>query len=639
MNTFRIAALLAAAPLALAANSAPVWVPPVDTIPAPQDRPYPGTIGLKVDATDLDRRIFSVEERIPVATGGRTTLLLPKWLPGTHAPRGQIEKLAGLVIKANGKTLPWTRDPVDVFAFTVDVPDGAANLDVSFRFLSATDADQGRVVVTPDMLNLQWEAVSLYPAGYYTRQIPIQATVTYPKGWRAATALRGVTTGDTVKYDAVSYDVLQDSPVYAGRYHREDDLGHNVTLNTIADDPKFLVATPAQIVLHRNLVDQAVKLFGARHFDHYDFLFSLSDKLGGNGLEHHRSSENGVDPKYFTDWEASLPDHNLLPHEFAHSWDGKFRRGQDLWTPDFRAPMRDSLLWVYEGQTQFWGYVLEARSGLASKPQILDALASIAAGLDNLPARDWRPMIDTTNDPVISARKPKGWGSFQRSEDYYNEGMMIWLEADAIIRKGTKGARGMDDFARAFFGMNDGDYGELTYTIDDVAQTLNGVYPSDWKAFLTQRLNRTGKGAPLDWVAASGYELRYDDTPSVFTRAVSASRKSLDLNYSLGITVSKPAGATVSKIGTVMWDGPAYKSGLTVGQELVAVNDRPYSDEALTDAVKAAKGGRDTIRLTTKSQGLIKTYDIRWNGGLRYPHLVKIGKADGPLDKLLAPRA
>ncbi|CAM3191954.1 M61 family metallopeptidase [Sphingomonas antarctica] len=462
--------------------------------------------------------------------------------------------------------------------------------------------------------------------------------MTYPKGWRAATALRGVTTGDTVKYETVSYDVLQDSPVLAGRFHREDDLGHNVFLNTVADDPKYLAASPAQLSLHRNLVDQAVKLFGARHFDHYDFLFSLSDQLGGSGLEHHRSSEDGVGAKYFTDWEASLPDHNLLPHEFTHSWDGKFRRGQDLWTPNFNTPMRDSLLWVYEGQTQFWGYVLEARSGLATKPQVLDALASIAAGLDNLPARDWRPLIDTTNDPIIASRKPKGWLSNQRSEDYYNEGMMIWLEADAIIRTGTKGTKGMDDFARAFFGMNDGDYGELTYTIDDVAQTLNSVYPNDWKAFLTQRLTRTGKGAPLDWVAASGYELRYDDTPSVFTKAVSASRKTLDLNYSLGISVGKPTGATVSKISGVMWDGPAYKAGLTVGQELVAVNDRPYTDEAINDAIKAAKGGRDPIRLTTKTQGLVKTYDLRWNGGLRYPHLVKVAKGDGPLDKLLAPR-
>jgi predicted metalloprotease with PDZ domain len=634
MRLLVLALLTAVSTPALAANSAPQPLPIIDTILAAKDTPYPGTMTLKVDATDLDRGIFTVEQKIPVAAGQRVTLLYPKWLPGNHAPRGQIEKLTGLRIKGNGKTLFWTRDPVDVYAFHVDVPAGVQALDVAFEFVSATAADQGRIVVTQEMLNVQWESVSLYPAGYFTRQIPVSATITYPKGWQAATALRAVkTAGDAVTYGTVSYDVLQDSPVFAGKYFRKDDLGQGVTLNTVADTPKELVVPDATIQLHRNLVTQAVKLFGARHFDHYDFLHAITDRMGGIGLEHHRSSENQNDPGYFTDWTASTLDHNLLPHEFTHSWNGKFRRGADLWTADFRTPMRDSLLWVYEGQTQFWGHVLEARSGLTSKQDKLDTLANIAAALDILPGRAWRPLIDTTNDPIISARRPKGWASWQRSEDYYNEGMLIWIEADAIIREGTKGAKGMDDFARAFFGINDGDWGEVTYTFEDIVKTLNDVMPYDWTKFLTDRLTATGKGAPLGGFERSGYKLVYTDTPTAVTKLGMKTAKTLSLTYSLGLAIGKGA-----KISAVVWDGPAFKAGLTVGQEIVAVNGTPYTDDAMNDAVTAAKGGTAPIRLTVKTDTRVRDIDVRWNGGHRYPKFEKIGTGDGALDKLLAAR-
>ncbi len=459
----RAFALSLALPFVLAANSAPQPVPIAATIPAARDVAYPGTIKLEVEATDLDRGIMKIKETIPVAGSGPLVLLAPQWIPGNHAPRGPIDKLAGLEITANGQKLAWKRDPVDVYAFHVDVPEGVREIEARFLHLSATASDQGRITVTREMLNVQWEAVSLYPAGYFTRQIPIVASLTIPAGWRAATALRPTASkGGRIDYGQVSYEVLQDSPVFAGKYFRADDLGQGVTLNSVADSAKEL-AIPADVLAkHRALAEQAVKLFGARHFDHYDFLHAVTDRMGGIGLEHHRSSENQNDPGYFIDWAGSLADHNLLPHEFTHSWNGKFRRGADLWTPDFKTPMRNSLLWVYEGQTQFWGYVLEARSGLSTKQEVLDKLALVAAGLDTLPGRQWRPLQDTTNDPIISARRPKGWSSFQRSEDYYNEGLLIWTEADAIIREGTGSKKGMDDFARAFFGDNDGDWGEVT---------------------------------------------------------------------------------------------------------------------------------------------------------------------------------
>jgi predicted metalloprotease with PDZ domain len=638
-RVFALALLASAASPALAANSAPQLVPFVDTIPAAVDKPYPGVIKLKVDATDLDRAIMRVEEQIPVEAAGPLVLMMPKWLPGNHSPRGPIEKLAGLIIKANGKTLTWLRDPVDVFAFHVDVPAGAKSLDVSFQYLTPNAEDQGRIVMTQEMLNIQWEGVSLYPAGYFTRQIQVSPTVVYPKGWRAATALRGPggatvgVSGGTVTYETTNYEVLVDSPVYAGKYSRVDDLGKNIALNTFADDPKYLVANHEVIALHRNLITQADKLFGARHFDHYDFLFSVSDRMGDNGLEHHRSSENGVDPTYFTEWKDSLLDHNLLPHEYTHSWNGKFRRGADLWTPDFRTPMRDSLLWVYEGQTQFWGYVLEARSGLASKQDMLDALASIAAGLDARKGRTWRSLNDTTNDPVIANRRPKGWTSWQRAEDYYNEGLLVWVEADAIIRQGTKGAKGLDDFAKAFFGLTDGDFGEVTYTIDDVATTLNGVMPYDWATFLKTRLTEKTDHAPLAGFERSGYRLTYTDTPTNFTKTGMKANKYLDLSYSLGLNVGKEA-----KINGLIWDGPAYKAGLTVGQTIVAVNGVTYTDDAMTAAVTAAKGGSTPIRLTVKSGARVRDVAVSWNEGLRYPRFVKTGTGETPLDKLLAPK-
>ena len=630
-------AVPAAAQNAAVRNSAPQPLPIGSTIPDARDVAYPGTMRLQVDATDIDQHIFRVRQTIPVAGAGRMTLLMPQWLPGNHAPRGQIEKLAGLVIRAGGEELVWKRDPINMYAFHIDVPAGVAALEISFQFLSATQPDQGRVVVTREMLNLQWEAVSLYPAGYYTRRIPVSASVTYPAGWQAATALRPVAgaaaVANSITYQTVSYETLQDSPVFAGKYFRKDDLGLGVTLNTVADDPKELVIPADVLQKHRNLVTQAVKTFGARHYDHYDFLHAITNRMGGIGLEHHRSSENQNDPGYFTDWKNSLPDHNLLPHELVHSWNGKYRRGADLFTPDFRTPMRDSLLWVYEGQTQFWGHVLEARSGMSSTSDILDKMANIAAGLDNRAGQTWRSLDDTTNDPVISARRPKGWTSWQRAEDYYNEGMMVWLEADAIIRQGSGNRRGLDDFARAFFGVNDGDWGVLPYTFDDIVRTLNGVHRYDWAGFLTQRLTEKSPGAPLGGFTRSGYRLDYANTPNNASVIAAKGSTTTDLSYSLVLTADKDG-----KITNVQWNGPAFAAKLAIGQTVVAVDGKTFSGEAIKAAVSAAKGGTRPIRLTIKRDDTLREVLVNYHGGLRYPRLVKVGKGEGPLDLLLKPR-
>jgi predicted metalloprotease with PDZ domain len=622
-----VALLLATAAPALGQNSAPQPAPFVDTIPEARDVAYPGTMLLDVDATDTQRGIFRVKQTIPVAKSGHMVLLYPKWLQGKHSPRGEIEKLTGLQISANGKRLQWKRDPVDVFAFHIDVPNGAKKLDLEFQFASATSGDQGRIVMTPAMMSLQFNSMSLYPAGYFVRRIPVQARVKYPEGWSAASGLPAKAVGSTYSYEKTNYEVLVDSPVLAGRYYRPIELSPRVTLDVFADSPEELEAKPEQIEAHKRLVDQTVKTMGSQQYDHYHFLLSISDELGGIGLEHHRSSENGVKPGYFIKWDDNPTGRNLLPHEYTHSWDGKYRRGADLWAADYRTPTRGSLLWVYEGQTQFWGYVFQARSGLVSKTDTLESYAGIMASLDNRKAREWRPMGDTTNDPVISARAPKGWVSWQRSEDYYNEGLLIWMEVDSILREQSRGTKSIDDFARAFFQGRDGDYGEVTYTFDDVVRTLNAIQPYDWRTLLDQRVNQVSQRAPLAGFERNGYKLVYTEEPNKATGKAVA-----DLAYSLGLTLG-PKGIT-----TVAWDSPAFEAGVDLGDEIVAVNGRAYSGDRLKQAVKEAKGGKDPIRLLLKSGERYREVAIDYHGGLRYPHLVKTATGEAGLDKLLQPR-
>src|SRR5262245_8747605 len=358
-------------------RSEPQPAPPPAPIEAPRDVRFPGVLKLEVDATDLDRRIFRFRESVPVAAAGPLVLLYPRWLPGHHSPTAEIRNFGGLTIKASGRTLPWTRDTDDTFAYHVDVPAGVASLEIEGQYLSATDSSQGAFRMTHEMLRLEWHTVALYPAGYFTRRIDVDASVTLPSGWQLATALETAgADGATTRFRTVQLDTLVDSPLIAGKHVRRLDLDpggrSRVTLNVIADSPELLATTPAIEKILRELVRQADKLYGARHYDHYDFLFTLSDRLAGSGLEHHRSSDNGVGSKYFATWDSSLISRDLLAHEYNHSWNGKFRRPADLWTPTFNVPMRDSLLWVYEGQTQYYGNVLAARAGFLDKQQALD---------------------------------------------------------------------------------------------------------------------------------------------------------------------------------------------------------------------------------------------------------------------------
>src|SRR4051794_20644955 len=629
------AASSASAQIAPPENSRPQPTSKAIDIPPARDIPFPGTIQLTVDASDVTRAIFRVHERVPVSSAGDLVMLYPEWLPGTHSDEGQINKVAGFRATANGRELKWARDNIDVYAFRIAVPEGVKTVDIDFQYVSPTAENQGRIVATPDMASIEWIANSMYPAGHFVRDIPIQASVIVPTGWMVATALRpSGQTGNRIDYPVTTYEILMDSPLIAGAHYRRIPLSADVALNVIADNEAELAYKPEQIAAHKRLVEQAVKAFGAQHYDHYDFLLTISDNLGGEGLEHHRSSEDGVGRGYFTDWENKLRDRNLLPHEFTHSWDGKFRRAADLWTPDYRTPMQDDLLWVYEGGTQFWGYVLGARSGMLSKQDTLDAIAATAATYSTgTPGRTWRALVDTTNDPIIAQRSPQPWRSWQRSEDYYSEGELIWIDVDRIIRQQSRGKRSIDDFARAFFGVRDRDWGELTYTLDDIVRTLNQVQPYDWRGYLQRKVYDIAAQAPLDGITQGGYRLVFTDEPTKWVKSAEKSGKNSDLTYSGGFVVGNDG-----KITSVLWDSPAFNAGMTMGTQLLAVNGRKFDPDALKQAIKAAAGSGATPELLVHDGDVYRTVKLDWHGGLRYPRLEKVGKGAGTLDALLAPR-
>jgi predicted metalloprotease with PDZ domain len=603
-------------------------------LPPPQDIDYPyGELKIAVDATDVAHRIFRVHEIVPVAPGP-VTLLYPQWLPGTHGPSGPIDKLAGLTIRANGQSLPWQRDPFNVYAFNVEVPQGARELELSFQFLSPLDRNQGRIVMTPQILDLQWNTVSLYPAGYVARRIMSEPSVTYPVGWQAGTALEvAATSGNTVTYKPINYDDLVDSPVYAGQYFRRIDLDPGgpvqVHLNIVADEAKLLDLGSQPLAAYRSLVQQMYRLYGAHHYDHYEFLLAVSDKLSGIGLEHHRSSENGVEADTYSKWSDGPRGHDLLTHEFNHSWDGKYRRAADQNVATLNEPLGGTLLWVYEGQTQFWGYVMAARSGIWNPEQSREMFAAVAAGFDRgRPGLvDWRTVQDTTTDPAMaSARRSGAWRNYVAPADYYPAGLMIWLETDAKLRELTHDKRNIDDFCRAFFGVNDGKWDVDPYTFQDLVTTLNGIAPYDWAAFLRTRLD--GHGPLIGGIEAHGWKLIYDDKPS---EAIKPNRGQMDLTYSLGAFIGKDG-----EVMDVLWDGPAFKAGLAPGMKLIAVNGEEYSAEGLRDAIGAAKGGSTPIELLVKTFNEYRTLAVPYYGGLLYPHLVRTGAAD-TLSELLAP--
>jgi predicted metalloprotease with PDZ domain len=628
----------ASALVAAAASPGPSAITPAAPVAAPRDRAYPGEIRLAVNATDIEQRIVHVHETL-TGIGADTVLLYPKWLPGTHAPEGPIDRLAGIKITASGAPVSWTRDPVDVYAFHVHPTAAVKSLDIDFDYLSPTSPKVGAIEISRDILLLEWNSLILYPAGYFARQIPVQASITLPADWKFGSALEiAGTNGGATQFKRTGLNTLVDSPVYAGRYAARFDLDPNgavpVHLDLFADRPELLAITPEQLEAHRSLVQQAYKLYGSHHYSHYDFLYSLSDQIQQNGLEHHQSSEDGSVPEALTEWDKTAYDRDLLAHEFTHSWNGKFRRPADLWTANYNVPMQDSLLWVYEGQTQYWGQVLTARAGLWTKQQALDELALTAAYYDVEAGRRWRTLQDTTNDEIINPRRPMSWPNWQRFEDYYSESQLIWLDADTLIRERSQGKRSLDDFARTFFGIDDGSFTTVTYTFEDVVKALNAVEPYDWAAFLRERLDAIGKPAPFDGLRRGGYKLVFTDTPSELLKAHDEQSKHVNLLFSIGVEIDDKDGSVLN----VLWDSAAFKAKLTESSMIMAINGAAYNADVLKDAIRSARTTKQPIELIVKNGDRFRVLHLDYHEGLRYPHLERDPSLPARLDDILAAR-
>lgn len=606
---------------------------------APLDQPYPGgALHVHVDLSRAPKRIFSVHETIPVAHDGVMDIWYPKWIPGEHAPTGPISNIAGLIITANGQRVKWRRDLDDMFTLHVDVPKGARQLQLQFQFLSSGGGSFGSSAsATPKLVDVEFNQVAFYPAGYYSRDVQIQPTVTLPAGWKFATALQVAgRQGDSVDFKPVSFNNFVDSPLIAGAYFNSVDLAPGakvpVHLDIVGDAAADVKMSDEQIKTHRNLIRQAYALFGAHHYQHYNFLLTLSDHTGHFGLEHHQSSDDRLPADSLTDKAMAMRVATLMPHEYMHSWNGKFRRPADLWTPNFNMVKRDDLLWVYEGLTDYWAGVLTTRSGMWTPDQYHDAIASIAAAMTYRTGRDWRPLQDTADAAQLTYHGGGGWSNWRRGTDFYPEGQLLWLDVDTKIRALSHGRHSLDDFAKAFYGMANGSYVTRTYTFQDVIDTLNKVQPYDWRQFLRSRLDYAGKQLPETGLARGGWKLVFSGTPSAYDKATASLRHGVNLAYSIGLSV-RSSGA----IADVQWQGPAFKAGLVPGMQIVAVDGKDFSPERLKDAVAAAKGGQAPITLLAKNVDEFSTVQIDYHDGLKYPHLERIKGQDDRLDAILKP--
>jgi predicted metalloprotease with PDZ domain len=613
--------------------------PPIAT---PVDTPYPGTVSLLVDATGVNDRVFNVHETIPIK-GRNLTLLYPEWLPGTHSPSNPVVELAGLLVTANGKRISWLRDPVNMYAFHIETPQGATSLDIDFQFLAPLDPKRGRI--SAKFADVTWNSVLLYPAGYFSRDIKFEAAIRLPDGWKFACAMDVKSqNGNLVQFKETTLNTLIDSPLYAGAHFKRLDLStapdNPVYLDVFADKPTDLEITPEELQYHKNLVIEAQKLFNSHHYDHYDFLFSVSDIVGGKGLEHHQSSEDGLRANYFTDWSAGVSGRALLPHEYTHSWNGKFRRPADLWTPNFNVPMRNDLLWVYEGLTDYYGNVLTARSGMRTPEQARDVFAQIAASFEISPGRTWRSLEDTTLQPIITSHGsvPEAWPSWQRSYDYYPESDLIWLDADTKIRELSDGKKSLDDFAKLFFGIDNGSYITVPFTLDDLVKALNSVQLFDWAGFFQARVREVSPSVPEEGFTRGGYRLVYNDTePEWMKKADSFRGASFATSLGFSMKSESGPGASAGSLDNVYWDSVAFKAGITPDMQLQAVNDQKYTAANLREAILAAEKTKEPVKLLLKRGDEFVTVSIDYHGGMRYPHLERVETTPDRLDAILAP--
>lgn len=602
-------------------------------------------IGVTVDLRDAPRRIYHAKLTIPVSPGP-VALRYAKWIPGEHSPSGPIGDAVGLRFRAGKQQLAWERDPIDPWLIRVVAPAGARRLDVELDYLvpSADTGFTSSPAASARLAVLSWNTVLLYPDGSDASTLELEPSLVLPAGWQAASALRAVggskKNGERIRYATVSLETLIDSPVAAGAHTRTVPLAAPAgapehLLHLVADSEEALQPDPDVLApLAQHLVSEALALFGAHHYDRYDFLFALSDHVGHFGLEHHASSDNRLPERTLLDASSWLTGAGLLPHEFVHSWNAKYRRPDGLATGDYQSPMVGDLLWVYEGLTSYLGDVLTARAGLVDGEQARENLALEAAGLASGKGREWRPLADTTRDAQHGYAARFEGTSWRRGVDFYDEGVMLWLEVDAMIRQQTAGAKSLDDFCRAFYGPPDGGPEVRPFTRAELVAALSAIASHDWEAFFRKRVDGLRPGAPVEGLEAAGWRLVYSTKPNAFTEAYAARDDGgLDLRFSLGLFLDEEG-----VVSDVVPGLPAAAAGIGVGAALVAVDSRAFTPQGLEDALKRANARDGKLELLVRNADYYSTHALVYRDGPRHPHLVRIeGKQDW-LTPILAPR-
>jgi predicted metalloprotease with PDZ domain len=591
-------------------------------------------IRIAVDLRDAAKYIFHATLEFPVKEGA-LTLVYPKWIPGDHAPTGPIQDLTGLKFRAGGREIRWMRDDVDMYAFHCNVPAGAETLEVSLDYLSPTTSQSAweNSAATSQLAVLNWFLVMLYPQGAKSDDLTYGARLRLPAGWKYGTALPvAKDSGGEIEFQAASLTTLMDSPVIAGAYLRTIELSRGEQpehrIHIAADSAAANEATPAQVEHLRQLVAETGALLGARHYRRYDFLLSLTDNMHTDGVEHHESSDNRAGERMLLDPMVLETEMDLLPHEFFHSWNGKYRRPEGLATPDYQAPMKGDLLWVYEGLTEYYGTMLAARSGFWTPDGLRETLASQAALLNERPGRSWRDLQDTAIAAQILYPARQGGSSWRRGVDYYEESTLIWLEADTIIRGKTQGKKSLDDFCKKFIGGQNTPPKIVPYTFEDVLAAMQEIVPYDWRAFFTERLNSHGPGAPLGGLENSGWRLVFSDAMNEHQRAEEIVGRVTDVQFSLGIIVHDPGGENSDEVSDVIAGSPAAQAGIAPGMKLLAVNGRRWTPEILREAIRRTKGGKEPIELLVENEEYFHNYRIDYHSGERYPHLERNGKSD-----------
>lgn len=597
-------------------------------------------IKLSVDATDAPQKILHVHEVIPVKPGA-LNLYYPEWIPGEHMPDGPIIQMAGLKFSATGMTIPWRRDLVEMYTLHLDIPPGVSALDADFDFLLSAPASgfSGGASATAYLNVLSWNQVLLYPAGTSIRELLFDPSLKIPTGWQFGTALPVAgQEGGTIDFSPVALNTLVDSPVLAGKYFRRIELTPGQTPKhemDIAADSAAALALPADMEAHfHQLVDETGVLFGSRHYRDYHFLVTLSDDVAHFGLEHHESSDDRTFERSLIDPEGRIEFAGLLPHEFVHSWNGKYRRPAGLATENYQQPMEDDLLWVYEGLTEYLGNVLTARSGLLSIQDSQEALALLAATYAQRPGRDWRPLQDTADAALFLYNAGNDWTNWRRGTDFYEEGELLWLDVDTTLRRLTNDKKSMNDFCRIFHGGEGGKPALKTYKFDDVVATLNSLAPYDWAGFLRARLDRTSTNTPTEAIENSGWKIEFSEQPNSMLETGDDVEKRVDASLSIGMIVGEDGGVI-----DVIHGGPCYKAGFGPGMKIAAVEGHPYSSAALDDAILAAESNSSPIELIVQNGAEFKTVSVDYHGGLRYPHLVRDESKPDYLTEILSPQA